>query len=66
MHFGDSLEWFKFGGGIKNRAKNWTTVASGADNWHWLELRFRFFLKIFLEDISPFCGGTDTPVVDFW
>ena len=23
------------------------------------------FLK-FLEDISPFCGATDTPVLDFW
>ena len=23
------------------------------------------FLK-FLEDISPFCGATDTPVSDFW
>ena len=25
-----------------------------------------FFFKIFLEDISPFCGATDTPVLDFW
>ena len=24
------------------------------------------FLKIFLEDMSPFCGATDTPVLDFW
>ena len=24
-----------------------------------------FFLK-FLEDMSPFCGATDTPVSDFW
>ena len=24
-----------------------------------------FFLK-FLEDMSPFCGATDTPVLDFW
>ena len=26
---------------------------------------FCFFLK-FLEDMSPFCGATDTPVSDFW
>ena len=26
---------------------------------------FFFFLK-FLEDMSPFCGATDTPVSDFW
>ena len=26
-----------------------------------------FFIKEkFLEDISPFCGATDTPVLDFW
>ena len=25
---------------------------------------FFFFLK-FLEDMSPFCGATDTPVLDF-
>ena len=24
------------------------------------------FFKIFLEDTSPFCGATDTPVLDFW
>ena len=24
-----------------------------------------YFLKI-LENISPFCGGTDTPVLDWW
>ena len=24
------------------------------------------FLKIFVEDISPFHGATDTPVLDFW
>ena len=24
-----------------------------------------FFLK-FLEDMSPFCGATNTPVSDFW
>ena len=24
-----------------------------------------FFLK-FLEDMSSFCGATDTPVLDFW
>ena len=24
-----------------------------------------FFLK-FLEDTCPFCGATDTPVLDFW
>ena len=24
------------------------------------------FFKKFLEDISPFCGATDTPVLDFW
>ena len=24
------------------------------------------FLKQFLEDISPLCGATDTPVLDFW
>ena len=22
--------------------------------------------KTFLEDVSPFCGATDTPVLDFW
>ena len=27
---------------------------------------FLFFLKKFLEDMSPFCGATDTPVLDFW
>ena len=26
---------------------------------------FEFFRK-FLEDISPFRGATDTPVLDFW
>ena len=25
-----------------------------------------FFFKIFLEDISPFCGATDIPVLDLW
>ena len=25
-----------------------------------------FLKKNFLEDISPFCGATDTPVLDFW
>ena len=24
------------------------------------------FKKKNLEDISPFCGATDTPVLDFW
>ena len=24
------------------------------------------FLKKFLEDMSPFCGATDTPILDFW
>ena len=24
------------------------------------------FDKEFLENISPFCGTTDTPVLDFW
>ena len=26
---------------------------------------FLFFFK-FLEDMSPFCGATDTPILDFW
>ena len=26
----------------------------------------RLFLKKILEDISPFRGTTDTPVLDFW
>ena len=25
-----------------------------------------FAYNFFLEDISPFCGATDTPVLDFW
>ena len=25
-----------------------------------------FFLKKFLEDMSPFCGATDTPILDLW
>ena len=25
-----------------------------------------FFIFKFLEDISPFCGATDTPILDFW
>ena len=25
-----------------------------------------FFLKKFLEDMIPFCGATDSPVLDFW
>ena len=25
-----------------------------------------FFLKKKMEDMSPFCGATDTPVLDFW
>ena len=25
-----------------------------------------FFFFKFLEDMSPFCGATDTPVLDFW
>ena len=25
-----------------------------------------FFQKNILEDISPFCGTTDTPILDFW
>ena len=25
-----------------------------------------FLKKKFLEDMSPFCGATDTPVLDFW
>ena len=25
-----------------------------------------FFLKFLLEDISPYCGATDTPVLVFW
>ena len=31
---------------------------------YWLQNNF--FLKKFLEDISLFCGATDTPVLDFW
>ena len=31
-----------------------------------LVLQMVFFFKIFLEDMSPFCGATDTPVSDFW
>ena len=27
---------------------------------------FNTFLKKYLEDISPFCRVTDTPVLDFW
>ena len=27
---------------------------------------FCFFEKFFLEDLSPFCGAADTPVLDFW
>ena len=27
---------------------------------------FSVFLKKNLEDISHFCGATDTPVLDFW
>ena len=27
---------------------------------------FLFFFKKILEDISPFCGAPDTPVLDFW
>ena len=27
---------------------------------------FSFFLLKFLEDISPFCGAADTPIMDFW
>ena len=30
---------------------------------HWIVL---LFLKMFLEDLSPFCGATDIPVLDFW
>ena len=29
-------------------------------------LACHLFLKKFLEDISPFCGATDTPVLDLW
>ena len=25
-----------------------------------------FFLNKLLEDMSPFCGATDTPILDFW
>ena len=31
----------------------------------WIASFFCFFLK-FLEDMSPFRGATDTPVLDFW
>ena len=27
---------------------------------------FNFFLKKNLEDVSPFLGATETPVLDFW
>ena len=30
------------------------------------QLKKSFFLLNFLEDISPFRGATDTPVLDFW
>ena len=34
---------------------------------YWLYLSFLFFLFLkFLEDMSPFCGATDTPFLDFW
>ena len=29
-------------------------------------LALTFLVKIFLNDISPFCGATDNPVLDFW
>ena len=37
----------------------------------WTRMRLKthqppFFLNTILEDISPFCGATDTPVLDFW
>ena len=32
-----------------------------------LDVTFLFFKKKkFLEDMSPFRGATDTPVLDFW
>ena len=34
--------------------------------WHTKLNAFFFFLNKFLEDMSPFCGATDTPVLDFW
>ena len=30
------------------------------------EIIFFFFFINFLEDMSPFCGATDTPILDFW
>ena len=29
-------------------------------------LKFFFLFLKFLEDIRPFCGATDTPVLDIW
>ena len=40
---------------------------SGANFWFDVITEALFFLfPKKLEDISPFCGATDTPVLDFW
>ena len=40
---------------------------SGANFWFDVITEALFFLfQKKLEDISPFCGATDTPVLDFW
>ena len=31
-----------------------------------VQVKCSSFVKKILEDISPFCGATDTPVLDFW
>ena len=28
--------------------------------------QYKTFFNNFLEDMSPFCGATDTPILDFW
>ena len=32
----------------------------------WMNISAVNFFKKFLEDISPFRGATDTPILDFW
>ena len=40
-------------------------ISFSLEQFHNESLNYYFFKKN-LEDISPFCGATDTPVLDFW
>ena len=62
--------------GLRSQSKEWvldqgmSVLVSDMRDFRKLDevvcRQFFFVFQKFLEDISPFCGATDTPFMDFW